>query len=339
MSLATLETLLSGIPPQGNCPHRSCQPPILEGTPKDQLKNSLRSGRPIRIQDQTQTYTSEGEWKSRYVIQVTRLQSRRKWQSRHSGSTRTTLHPSRNNILHWRTPTARWSDTSMGWYTWSQERKQRMVEREVQSGDRRQQGEMQDHPSLSWSTHIWPPPWDKSNKRAGIKILLVASAQSECPRLCQRNKINTHPKKAPLVLITLHHKTLLFQTIAMDFIVKLPKTEGFNLILTITDHNCTKMLIAIPCRETINAKGVVELFLRQIFPRFELPSKIISNWDPQFISKFMKELCQLLGMTQNISTAYHPWMDGQSEWSNQWLEQYLCFWVDNQQTNWHHYLL
>ena len=31
-------------------------------------------------------------------------------------------------------------------------------------------------------------------------------------------------------------------------------------------------------------------------------------------------------------------MDGQSERSNQWLEQYLHFWVDHQQTNWHHYL-
>ena len=39
-----------------------------------------------------------------------------------------------------------------------------------------------------------------------------------------------------------------------------------------------------------------------------------------------------------VSTVYHPRMDGQSERSNQWLEQYLWFWVDHQQTNWHHYL-
>ena len=44
------------------------------------------------------------------------------------------------------------------------------------------------------------------------------------------------------------------------------------------------------------------------------------------------------GIMQNISTAYHPRTDGQSERSNQWLEQYLWFWVDHQQTNWHHYL-
>ena len=39
-----------------------------------------------------------------------------------------------------------------------------------------------------------------------------------------------------------------------------------------------------------------------------------------------------------MSTAYHLRTDGQSERSNQWLEQYLRFWVDHQQTNWHHYL-
>ena len=88
--------------------------------------------------------------------------------------------------------------------------------------------------------------------------------------------------------------------------MKLPESAGYDSILTITDHDCTKMLNAIPCRETIMAEGVAKLFLRQIFPRFGLPSKIISDRDPRFISKFMKELCRLMGITQNISMAYHP---------------------------------
>ena len=83
---------------------------------------------------------------------------------------------------------------------------------------------------------------------------------------CQQNKVNTHPGKAPLSPITPTAGALPFQTIAMDFIVKLPESAGFDSILTITDRDCTKMLIAIPCRETITAEGVAELFLRQIFP-------------------------------------------------------------------------
>ena len=77
---------------------------------------------------------------------------------------------------------------------------------------------------------------------------------------CQQNKVNTQVKKAPL---NLSHqlRTLPFQTIAMDFIVKLPPSEGYNSILTITNHDCTKMIIAIPCQEIINAEGVANLYL------------------------------------------------------------------------------
>ena len=87
---------------------------------------------------------------------------------------------------------------------------------------------------------------------------------------CQRNKVNTHPQKAPLLPITPLMEALPFQTITMDFIVKLLESAGFDSILTIMDHDCTKMLITIPCRETIAAEGVAKLFLRQIFPRFGL---------------------------------------------------------------------
>ena len=61
--------------------------------------------------------------------------------------------------------------------------------------------------------------------------------------------------------ITPEREALPFQTIALDFIVKLPKSEGYDSILTITDHDCTKMMIAIPCNETISAEGVADLYL------------------------------------------------------------------------------
>ena len=97
---------------------------------------------------------------------------------------------------------------------------------------------------------------------------------------CQQNKVNTQPKKAPLNPITPIENALPFQTITMDFIVKLPPSEGYNSILTITDHDCTKMILAIPCQEMISAKGVANLYLRQVFPRFGLPFKVISDRDP-----------------------------------------------------------
>jgi hypothetical protein len=48
----------------------------------------------------------------------------------------------------------------------------------------------------------------------------------------------------------------------------------------------------------------------------------------------MQELCKQLCIKQNISNAYHPQTDGQSERTNQWLEQYLHMYGNFQQDNW-----
>ena len=51
-----------------------------------------------------------------------------------------------------------------------------------------------------------------------------------------------------------------FQTIAVDFIVKLPESGGYDSIMMVTDHNCTKAVILVPCQEKIDAEGVAKLF-------------------------------------------------------------------------------
>jgi hypothetical protein len=155
---------------------------------------------------------------------------------------------------------------------------------------------------------------------------------------CQRNKINTHPIRVPLQPIYPKPEALPFETIALDFITKLPESEGSDSILTVVDHDCTKAAIFIPCREEITAEETAGLYVRHVFTRFGLPSRIISDRDPRFASKFTRELCRILGISQNISTAYHPRTDGQSEAKNKWVEQYLRFYVNHYQKNWTYYL-
>jgi len=136
-------------------------------------------------------------------------------------------------------------------------------------------------------------------------------------------KTNTNPNQPPLNLITEEPNALPFQTIAMDFIIKLLESNGYNTILTITDHNCTKAAIFLPYRETINSEGVAQLYATHIFPHYGIPQKIILDQDTQFMSNFSKELSEILGIKQNISMAYYPQMDRQSKCTNQSLEQYL----------------
>jgi hypothetical protein len=90
--------------------------------------------------------------------------------------------------------------------------------------------------------------------------------------------------------------------------------------------------------EEISGEQMAALYAKHVFARYGLPTKIISDRDLRFASKFTRELCKLLGIQQNILTAYHPRTDGQSERSNQWLEQYLGFWVNERQDDWAQYL-
>ena len=78
-----------------------------------------------------------------------------------------------------------------------------------------------------------------------------------------------------------------FEMVALDFITKLPVSKGYDAILTVTDHDCTKASVFIPCNEEITAEGTAELYIKHVFLRYGLLSHIISDRDPQFMSKFM----------------------------------------------------
>jgi hypothetical protein len=99
----------------------------------------------------------------------------------------------------------------------------------------------------------------------------------------------------------------------MDFITMLPISGKYDTILTITGHNGSKAAIFIPCQDTITAEGVAELYLQYVYPQCRIPNKVITDRDTRFTSKFAKGLCEALQIHQNISTAYHSRMDGQSE--------------------------
>ena len=76
--------------------------------------------------------------------------------------------------------------------------------------------------------------------------------------------------------------------VAIDFITKLPKSGKYDAILTIMDHDCSKVAIFIPCKETVTAEGVAMLYLKWVYPQFGIPAKIISDRDTRFTSKFAK---------------------------------------------------
>ena len=152
--------------------------------------------------------------------------------------------------------------------------------------------------------------------------------------VCQQNKTNTRPQKPPLYPITPKEGAAPFETIAMDWITKLPPSMGYDAILTITDHDCSKAALFFPCKETMTTEELARLYFARVFPHYGIPNKIISDRDTRLTSTLAKEICKEAGINQNISTAYHPQTDGQSERTNQTLETFLRIFCNEQQNDW-----
>ena len=120
----------------------------------------------------------------------------------------------------------------------------------------------------------------------------------------------------------------------MDFITDLPPTNNYDSILVVVDQGLSKGVILIPCNKTINAEQTGQLLLDNLYKRFGLPEKIISDRGPQFASKAFIELLKLLGIKLALSTAYHPQTDRTTERVNQEIEAYLSIYCTTHQEEW-----
>src|SRR5438132_714069 len=85
---------------------------------------------------------------------------------------------------------------------------------------------------------------------------------------CQQYKINRNPSHPPLQLIDPPSSTRPFAHIAMDLLTDLPKSCGFDSILSIVDHGLMKGVILTPCTKEITSKGITDILLEKIYTRF-----------------------------------------------------------------------
>jgi len=122
--------------------------------------------------------------------------------------------------------------------------------------------------------------------------------------------------------------------VGVDFITNLPTTvNGFDACMT-TVCGLSKMLILSPCSLNISAVEAAELFYKDVWCHFGVPTRLISDRDPRFTSDFWKTLMGLVGTKMNLSTAFHPETDGQTERSHLVVEEILRHYVDLDNPDW-----
>ena len=110
-----------------------------------------------------------------------------------------------------------------------------------------------------------------------------------------------------------------------------------NTILVVVDR-LTKMAHFIPFKGIPSAKQTAELMIREVFRLHGIPDNVVSDRGVQFTSKFWKNFCSALGIKINLSSAFHPQSNGQTERTNQTLEQYLRCFITHLQDDWMEHL-
>jgi hypothetical protein len=103
-----------------------------------------------------------------------------------------------------------------------------------------------------------------------------------------------------------------WQDLTMDFIEKLPKSEGYDTILVVVDR-FTKYAHFFPLKHPFTPQGVAQIMIDSIVKLHGIPKTIISNRDTIFTISFWRHMFKLLDIKLALSTTYHPQTDGQSE--------------------------
>ncbi|GJU75701.1 putative reverse transcriptase domain-containing protein [Tanacetum coccineum] len=87
------------------------------------------------------------------------------------------------------------------------------------------------------------------------------------------------------------------------------KWEG----ITMDFYRLTKSAHFLPMSEDYKMDRLAKLYLNRIVARHSVPISIISDHDSRFTSRFWQSMQEALGTRLDMSTAYHPQTDGQSE--------------------------
>ncbi|XP_073719444.1 uncharacterized protein [Misgurnus anguillicaudatus] len=133
-------------------------------------------------------------------------------------------------------------------------------------------------------------------------------------QVCARNKAS---HQAPIGLLKpLPIPSRPWSHIAIDFVTNLPSSKGNTVVLTIVDR-FSKAVHFVPLPKLPTAKETAQVMIEHVFRLHGLPTDVVSDRGPQFISRFWQEFCRQIGSTASLSSGYHPQTNGQCERANQ----------------------
>ncbi len=132
--------------------------------------------------------------------------------------------------------------------------------------------------------------------------------------VCASCKTSNRPPEGLLQPLSIPSRP--WSHIALDFVSALPPSQGNTVVLTVVDQ-FSKAAHFIPLSKLPSARETAVAVIDHVFRIHGLPTDVVSDRGPRFISKFWIEFCRLLGATVSLSSGFHPQSNGQTELANQ----------------------
>ncbi|OWZ23813.1 LOW QUALITY PROTEIN: hypothetical protein PHMEG_0001223 [Phytophthora megakarya] len=137
---------------------------------------------------------------------------------------------------------------------------------------------------------------------------------------CKLAKLTLARKNGKMIPIPIPEEC--WSVVSMDFVTGLPDSNSHDAIMTVVDK-LSKRPKYCACNRTDDAKDVAHNFFDCVVRHHGVPSIIISDRYPKFISKFWSWLAKLMGVRLHMTTSYRAQADGQTERQNLILEDAL----------------
>ena len=129
-----------------------------------------------------------------------------------------------------------------------------------------------------------------------------------------------------------------WDSIGIDFVGPLPPSASGNDCIMVIVDLFTKMVLLAACKLTINGKQAGILSLNMLLPLLALPKSIVSDRDVRFTGSCWSQMWAHIGTRLDMSTAYHPQTDGQTERTNRTVQTLLRMYVTERKGDWEHWL-
>jgi hypothetical protein len=149
---------------------------------------------------------------------------------------------------------------------------------------------------------------------------------------CQQNKPSNQKPAGELMPLPIPVRP--WQQMGIDFIGPLPKTKSGMDGIAMMVCRFSKMKHPVAINMKMSAPEAVDLVVKEVVRLHGVPEAIVSDRDVRFTASFWKQFWDVWNTKLNMSTAYHPQTDGQSERENRTLVEAVRSFVQGDEADW-----